>query len=350
MLCGAKDSAAPQRKLKVAIDGIGRIGRVVLRACLNLSFVEVTAINDPYFTPSEIEHLCKYDSLRGRLPVSIGLTGQDLVVGGQSIALHHSLTPDLAFPPRETDVLVWAAGVTPGFSEVLSLLAQQSFITVFTTHVVSPIVKLHIYGLDDDPIANGARLIALSTCDANAVLPVYRMLVETYQVEDTAITTLHPYLNDQNLLDGKSPIATAVELGRGAVTSIIPKRTSLEDILRNAPKVSDLRVSVMSFRVPTVAVANATLCCVVGKPVSTSALKEELSAWCRGPWAGIGSYSTDPCVSVDYLGMPYSFIIDDRWVESTGRLTRVVVWYDNEWQCASLVQRLLANAHAVLPL
>ncbi|NJK73887.1 MAG: hypothetical protein HC786_17895 [Richelia sp. CSU_2_1] len=330
--------------LRVAINGFGRIGRALFRICLQDPAIEIVAIDDCYLTLKEIAYLCKYDSIYGVLQQSVELIENQLFVSGKPIEILQ--VGDLTNLPfadgLDIDVLVDASGDTSNLDAKLEFLKHCPFRTAFTNYPANRRSQTYIYGTQERSALIIGKIVFLGTCDANAVLPIYKQLATAYTIKSASIVTLHPYLSNQNLLDGKSP-SRDLELGRASQNNLIPKTTSLEDIMREYFPNSKDRIAAMSFRVPTNAVANANLHLVFEEAVSKQLLQSTLAEWCDTIWAGIGLYSQERCVSIDHLASPYSFIIDHHWIDTAGSQARISLWYDTEWGYSSRVYDFLKD-------
>ncbi|MCU0541030.1 MAG: hypothetical protein MUE44_02440 [Oscillatoriaceae cyanobacterium Prado104] len=335
------------KTLRVAINGFGRIGRALFRICLKDPAIEIVAINDFYLTQEEIAYLCKYDSIYGVLPQAVELANDRLFVGGQAIKiLQIGDLKNLPFVAElDIDVLVDASGDSSNFYAKLEFLEKCPFRTAFTNYPANRRSQVYIYGAENSNISTLGKIVFLGTCDANAVLPVYKQLATAYDIKSASIVTLHPYLSHQNLLDGKSPTQD-LELGRASQNNLIPKTTSLEYIMKEYFPDRQDEIAIMSFRIPTNAVANANLHLVFEESISKQLLQSTLAEWCGTIWAGIGLYSQEKCVSIDYLAAPYSFIIDHHWIDTAGNQARISLWYDNEWGYSSRVYDFLKDVLA----
>lgn len=335
------------KPLRIAINGFGRIGRALFRICIKDPAIEIVAINDFYLTQEEIAYLCKYDSIYGVLPHAVKLANDRLLVGGKPIEiLQVRDLKNLPFVAEwDIDVLVDATGDSSNLEAKLEFLEQCSFRTAFTNYPANRRSQVYIYGAENCSALTLGKIVFLGTCDANAVLPIYKQLATAYEIKSASIVTLHPYLSNQNLLDGKSPNRD-LELGRASQNNLIPKTTSLEDIMKEYFPDRQDEIAVMSFRVPTNAVANANLHLVFEESISKQLLQSTLAEWCGTIWANIGLYSQERCVSIDYLAAPYSFIIDHHWIDTAATQARISLWYDNEWGYSSRIYDFLKDVLA----
>lgn len=324
-------------KKRIVIHGFGRIGRAFFRICSNDPEIEVVAINDFYLTPKEVHYLIKYDSVYGVFPGTVMLVDNHLIVDGKTISLYqNSSIQNIPLENDHIDCLIYATGDLTSLYDELTFLEHCSFYSVLTCHTVDKRVKTFYFGIEDPNTLKSNKIISLSTCDAAAVLPVYKLLARIFGIESASLVTLHPYLGSQNLLDGKPP-GDEIELGRSAINSLLPKKTSLESIMKEQCSDDKDKIMVMSYRVPTDSVSNANMHLLLCNEVNREMLQETLSTWCRNACSGFGLYSQEQCVSIDYRCTPYSFIIDHRWINSVKNHARISVWYDNEWGYASRV-------------
>ncbi len=326
-----------EKTIKVAINGFGRIGRAFFRICLKDPLIDIVVINDAYLMPDNLAYLCKYDSVYGVLPNEVRLVNEQLVVDGKQILLYQSLSIE-ALPLEEygIDILVYASGDLAQLDFLLPSLMCTSYKTIFTSHLKNEYISPFIYGTEKLAILATLKVVSLSTCDANAVLPLYQFLSSTFGIESASVVTLHPYLSSQNLLDSRSP-SHDMELGRSAINTLIPKSTSLEHILKEYFPHEEKSIMAMSFRVPTSSVASAITHFQFRRMVDQGTLKARIAEWCRTVCARIGLFSIDNCVSIDYVQSHHSFVISDKFLDCVDNQARIIAWYDNEWGYAARI-------------
>ncbi|MEG3638111.1 glyceraldehyde 3-phosphate dehydrogenase NAD-binding domain-containing protein [Magnetococcus sp. PR-3] len=324
-----------QAPLRVAIHGFGRIGRVLFRQLALLPQIQVVAINDTAFSTREMAYLANFDSVYGRcrVPLTV-INDHQLALEDQPILTFSQA--DFAWIPANTQILIDASGDKQQLLGACRALAIQVDQVLITCPLHQSDVALNLYGVQqastEDP------MVSFSSCDAAAVAPLMAWFEETYGVEEVAITTLHPVLNNQNVLDGKSP-DDQLQLGRSALNAVIPKTSSLQPILQQL--FPHCAVRVLNFRVPTNAVTCAQFHFTLKSESTLQTLREELLGWIEEQGAALVVGVDHPATSLDFVGESASLIMDWSWLEVSGKEVRGLIWYDNEWGYAAQITRYL---------
>lgn len=330
--------------VRIGINGFGRIGRVVARIIAGRQDMTLVAVNDLTADLANLVYLYNFDSTYGRAasPASVAGDGK-MAVADQMVTVTNQSDP-AAVPWRElgVDVLVDATGVADVIMAERALVEAGKLSKVVVTHAPSKGVDLHvIMGINEGAYdAAKHHVVASSICDANAIAHPLRCLDETFGIVQGMVTTLHPWLSYQNLLDGSvdsvaSPGHTWGDyaLGRSSVDTLIPKNTTaVKALIPIMPQLAS-RLHGFSYRIPTGIVTSADITVQLDRPVTEASLREALESLCDGsPYLHANKESL---VGKDYAGQPYSAVIDLPWAQCTGQLAKVVVWYDNEWGYAA---------------
>ncbi len=340
--------------IRVGINGLGRIGRAVYRQLLERRGIDVVAINDVNPDAANLAYLLRYDTLYG--PLSEPVEAEDegtLRVRGRRIALTHEVAIDRA-AWEHCDVVVDASGDPENAKRAHRLPPHVKACIV--TNASTAVDFTLLFGVNEQALdLRRHRVIGTSICDANACAPVLAALDDAFGVAHGFVTTLHPWLGYQNLLDGAPPPAAAAlapedrwVLGRASVGNLIPKPTSVvaacEQVLPNLAGA----LQCFSYRVPTATVSSADLSIVLERPASKASLIEALSSWqARHEPYDVLRLSEEPLVSSDHSRSECSATIDTRWMMvAGGTLAKVVCFYDNEWGYASRVVDAISLAGA----
>ena len=333
----------PSREIRVGLNGFGRIGRAVFRINALAKRLRIVAVNDiDPFLDNHV-HLLRYDSTYGRFggTVAQGQAPCEVLVDGDPVRFYAER--DIAAVPWEDhgiDVVIDASGVAENVHASRDLVASGRIQKVVVTH--SPkegVDHTVIYGANDETYDDNAHhVVSTSICDSNASGPVLKRLDDAFGVESGFITTLHPWLSYQNLVDGSvrsvsSPGHhwTDFSLGRASTMSLIPKGTTLCGALdRVMPEIAS-RVEATSFRVPTMIVSASDLVIRVGRDVTADDVNA-LFAEAAADRPRIFGYGDDMLVSIDHAASEYSLFFDARWTRANkDRMVKMIVWYDNEW-------------------
>lgn len=337
--------------MKVGVNGLGRIGRMVLRQLWANGSDEVVHINDPQMTPEHAAYLIKYDSVYGRFSGEAEARPGGLDVRDANRHWKIGLTTETsaALPPwadAGVDLLVEASGVTANASACRTIVTQGVRFAVITQ--LSDFADTTVvFGVnEDDALASPSAVVATNTCDAVAIAPVLRRLGDLEPIESASLITLHPWLSYQNLTDGPvhgvaaaTPHFADMALGRSAVGAVIPKQTTAARCIEAVLPSLAGRLSGMSYRVPTASVCYCDLTVRFQNAIAAADVTRILSSG-----SSYVRLSTEPLVSVDLIGEPASAVVDHRFIGQVDRRTvRLSLGYDNEWGFAGRVNDLIAH-------
>ncbi|GAB4257585.1 MAG: type I glyceraldehyde-3-phosphate dehydrogenase [Deferrisomatales bacterium] len=333
--------------VRIAINGVGRIGRNAFRVALQRDELELAAVND-LMDAATLAHLLRYDSSLGRLPTPLELRGDRLIAGGREIPVLRSPDPAaLPWADLGVDVVLECTGRHLGRERAARHLRAGAGRVVLSAPSPEADVTV-VRGVNEerfDPLRH--RIVSNASCTTNCLAPVLRVLHAAFGVRKGMLTTVHSYTNDQCLLDAPH---RDLRRGRAAAVSMIPTTTGAAAAVGEV--LPDLRGKLdgVSVRVPTPNVCLADLTVALGRGASVSAVNDALRRAAEGPLSGILGYTDEPLVSVDYLGCPLSAVVDGpktRVVE--GDLIKVLAWYDNEWAYANRLLDLAAQVGAAEP-
>ena len=331
---------------RVAINGFGRIGRMVLRAAkqrrLDLDFV---AINDI----ADIEPLgmvLRYDSIHGRYPGTVEWTGDSLVVDGDAIRVFKvsdkRAGDPFAFPWHDLaiDVVVESSGQFRGRDELQRHLDAGARRVLLTVPGKDALDATIVSGVNDDALRPEHRLISNSSCTTNCAAPVAKILEEAYTIRRGFLTTVHAYTNDQRLFDYPHK---DMRRARMAALNIVPTSTGAARALGLVVPSLKGKVEGLAFRVPVPSGSVVDLTVDTEKKVDAQEIHDLMRRAAAGAMKGILKVSTDPIVSADVIGDPHSAIYDAPLTQVLGeRLVKVVAWYDNEWGYSCRIADLTA--------
>ncbi len=332
--------------LRIGINGFGRIGRAITRILLARNRHQIVHINDLNDDTANLAYLLKYDTTYGRLTQQVSGAAGALTIGDQTIRLtHQHAIAEVDWAKSGVDVVIEATGVSRNEHHARALL--PSLRAVLVTNACPTADFSLVFGATEKQFEPGKhKLISTSICDAIAVAPVLKALHEAFKLDYGFITTLHPWLSYQNLMDGPARSQaypghthSHFPLGRASVGALIPKPTTVVSACeRILPEMAGL-LKCMSYRVPTPCVSSADLSLHFENGTSETAVVEVLEKL-RASQHGreVVRITDEPLISVDYLGDPHSCIIDTRWLMlNQGKQLKLVLWYDNEWGYSSRV-------------
>lgn len=332
-------------KMKVLINGLGRIGRAIVRINLESNYFDLVAINDINPDNKNIAYLLKYDCTYGRLQNTIDNDEDHIYIDGHAIRVSHEKEiNDVDF--SGIDIVIEASGVQKNIDQVERLAEASTVKRFIITNVNSKKSKNIIFGVNENELENiDNRIISSSICDAISLGPIYHILSRQFKIESGFLVTLHPWLSYQNLLDGPAKswsqpgdVYSHYALGRASTDALIPKSTSAIRALSNVfPKALDTVCS-FSYRTPTQIVSSAVLTLVLDRDTTTEELIGMFEEAEKQQKYHIIETTNEPLISVDYVKNDHSTIIDTRWVQvKNGNHIELVYWYDNEWGYSSRI-------------
>ncbi|MBI2095267.1 MAG: aldehyde dehydrogenase [Candidatus Omnitrophica bacterium] len=329
--------------IRIGLNGFGRIGRAIFRINEKQKRFQVVAINDLDDNVENHAYLLKYDSIHGRFKGKVNAKNgnREMSVGGGRVRFYSEA--DISKVPWKkygVDIVVDASGVYHNVLASRRLLKNKIVRKIIITHSPKDGVDFTmIFGVNEtqyDPRRHG--IISSSICDVNAAAPALKILDEAYGIEQGYMTTLHPWLSYQNLLDGSVRSVSSPGhfwqdfcLGRASTCSLIPKQTTVGEALgRVLPSLAS-RVNVISFRVPTGSVSASDITLTLRKVPKADEINKLFKNAARRNAQVIG-YQEESLVSVDFLGIDQSLVVDGRWTRSNPKGgVKLVLWYDNEW-------------------
>ena len=315
--------------VKVAINGFGRIGRLVARAILAKGELELVAINDLGDAKTNAL-LFKRDSVHGTYQGSVSAEGNDLVIDGKRIRVTAERDP-AKLPWKELNVDI-ALECTGFFTDAesagkhLTAGARKVLISAPAKGVDLTVV----YGVNHDKLTAEHKIVSNASCTTNCLAPVAKVMNETFGIARGFCTTVHAYTNDQKILDQIHP---DLRRARAAAMSIIPTTTGAARAVGEVLPELKGKLDGSAIRVPTPNVSLIDLVFDSKKPTTKEEVNAALKAASEsGPLKGYLGYSDEPLVSIDYNGNPNSSTVDSlETAVLDGTLVRVVSWYDNEW-------------------
>ncbi|MGN3973339.1 type I glyceraldehyde-3-phosphate dehydrogenase [Tsuneonella sp. SYSU-LHT278] len=315
---------------KVAINGFGRIGRLVARAILERDDhdLELVSINDLADTRSNAL-LFGFDSTHGRFPGTVDTDGNDLVVNGKHIRVTAEKDPgNLPHKANGIDIVLECTGFFQSDEAArphISAGAKRVLISAPATGVSRTIV----FGVNQDSLTAEDDIVSNASCTTNCLAPVAKVLNDTMGIERGFMTTIHSYTNDQRMLD---QIHKDLRRARGGAQNMIPTTTGAARAVGLVLPELKGKLDGSSVRVPTPNVSMVDLVFVPGRDTSAEEINEALKAAAEGPMKGVLDYTDQPLVSSDFNHYPASSTVDSlETAVLEAKLARVVSWYDNEW-------------------
>jgi len=316
---------------KIAINGFGRIGRLVFKAAYTNPKLEVVAIND-LTDARTLAHLLKYDSIHGKFPGTIAVDGNFLVVDGKKIEVYAQKDPAaLPWSKLGVEIVVEATGKfrdRNGMQKHIQAGAKKVVLTVPANAKEDVDVTL-VLGVNDEMLTKSAVLVSNASCTTNCLAPIAKVLNDNFGIKCGLMNTIHSYTNDQVILDFPHK---DLRRARAAALSIIPTKTGAAKAIGLVIPALDKKLDGFAMRVPTPDGSVVDLTCKLEKPATIDEINAAMKAAAEGPMKGILEYCEDPIVSTDIIGNPHSSVFDAALTKVLdGNFVKVVSWYDNEW-------------------
>jgi glyceraldehyde 3-phosphate dehydrogenase len=317
-------------KIKVAINGFGRIGRNVFKIALEKPGIEVIGINDLTDTKT-LAHLLKYDSTQGRF-AGVTFDSENIIVNGFKVKVTSERNPANIPWKEKPDVVIESTGIftskeSPkgGYGDHLKNGAKKVILTVPAKDTIDAMIVL---GVNDNDLKPEHHCVSNASCTTNCLAPVAKVLNDNFGIEIGYMTTIHSYTNDQRILDFPH---NDLRRARSAALSQIPTTTGAAKAVGKV--IPDLKGKLdgISVRVPTPTGSLVDLVVVLKKEATKEEINAAMKKAAEGPMKGILEYTEDPIVSVDVVHNTASSVFDAQSTMVNGKMIKVLAWYDNEW-------------------
>ena len=315
------------RKIKIGINGFGRIGRMVLRLSLARTDLEVIAIND-LLDINHLAYLLKYDSVHGKINSNISIEGNSLNIDGQKIQITSEKDPKLiGWDNLGVDVVLECTGI------FTTLDTAQYHIDGGAPKVVisapSKDAPMFVMGVNHDTINKNDSVISNASCTTNCLAPPIKVLNDNFGVEEALMTTVHAVTATQFTVDG--PSKKDFRAGRSSLLNIIPASTGAAKAVTKVIPSLEGKITGMAFRVPTANVSVVDLTVKLSKETSYEEIMSTMEIASKGELKNILGFSSDDVVSQDFIGDVRTSIIDSKaGIQLNSKFYKIITWYDNE--------------------
>jgi len=316
--------------VKVGVNGFGRIGRLFTRAAIGDGDIDIVAVND-LTDPKTLRHLFKYDSVHGTYCGEVEAEADGLVIDDKHVKVLAEKDPSkLPWKDLGVQVVIESTGIftkREGAARHLDAGADKVIISAPATDPDLTVVM----GVNEDMFdPKKHHVLSNASCTTNALVPLVKVLLDSFGIERAFMTTIHAYTNDQVILD--SPHKD-LRRARAAGMSIIPTSTGAARATALVIPEMKGKIDGVAMRVPTFDASIVDLVAILGKEVTVDEVNKAVeNAADKGRMAGILAYTEDPIVSIDVVGSSYSSVFDAlSTMVMGGNLVKVMTWYDNEW-------------------
>ncbi|MBN2414340.1 type I glyceraldehyde-3-phosphate dehydrogenase [bacterium] len=330
--------------MKLAINGFGRIGRLVFRAASTRKDIEIVAVND-LTDAATLAHLLKYDSVHGRFPGEVHADGNSIVVDGRAVRVLSEKNPAaLPWKALGIDVAVESTGIFRKRDQIAAHLEAGARKVLLSVPAKDQIDATIVLGVNDDDLKPEHAIVSNASCTTNCLAPVAKVLHETFGIKKGLMTTIHAYTNDQKILDLPH---SDLRRARAAAMSMIPTTTGAAKAVGKVIPDLNGKLNGMAVRVPTPDGSMVDLVAELEKPATADEINAAVKRYAEGPMKGILQYSDEPLVSVDIIGNPHSSVFDSLSTMTIGdNLVKIISWYDNEYgyscRMVDLIEKMAA--------
>lgn len=316
--------------IKVAINGFGRIGRNALKILMERDDANVVAIND--ITDSKtLAHLLKHDSSYGTYRKDVKYTENEIVVDGKKIKILAEKEPEkLPWKDLGVDVVIESTGFFTKPEDARKHIDAGAKRVIISAPAKGEGAKTIVIGVNDEMVEDSDEILSNASCTTNCIAPVMKVLEDTFGIEKAMMTTIHSYTGSQRILDAP---AKDLREARSAAENIVPTTTGASKAAAlTVPALKD-RFNGLSIRVPTPVVSLSDITAVVKRDTTVEEINEVFKKAAQDKkYQGIIGVTEEELVSKDFVGSPYSCIVDLPLTDVVcGNMIKVVAWYDNEW-------------------
>jgi glyceraldehyde 3-phosphate dehydrogenase len=331
-------------KIKIGINGFGRIGRLVFRAAVNNPAVEVGGIND-LITVDYMAYMLRYDSIHGQFKGPIEVKDGNLVVNGKAIRVTAEKDPaNLRWNEVGAEYVVESTGL------FLTKETAEAHIKAGAKRVVMSApskddTPMFVMGVNNTSY-KGEAIVSNASCTTNCLAPLAKVIHDKFGIVEGLMTTVHATTATQKTVDG--PSAKDWRGGRAAAGNIIPSSTGAAKAVGKVIPSLNGKLTGMAFRVPTLDVSVVDLTCRLEKSATYDEICKAVKAAADGPMKGILGYTEDEVVSADFIGEARTSVFDSKaGISLNGNFVKLVSWYDNEWGYSNKVVELIQHMATV---
>lgn len=333
--------------IRVAINGLGRIGRCVARAIFEnpeYKNIELVAVNGS--APIEAQkHLLKYDSIHGRFTKSVEISDGNLVIDGKKVKLVAERDPKkLPWKELKIDVVLECTGAFTKQSDAAQHITAGAKKVIISAPAKEDLVKTIIFGVNDEILNASDEVISVGSCTTNCLAPIAKALNDSIGIEKGFMTTIHAYTNDQNVVDNAHK---DLRRARACAMSMIPTSTGAAKAIGLVLPELKGKLDGGAIRVPTANVSMVDLNFIAKKETSIAEVNEAVKRAASGRMKRVLQIVEEPLVSIDFNHTDYSSCFDATQTKVMGNFVKVCSWYDNEWafslrmlDVTSLIQKL----------
>ena len=328
------------KKIKIGINGFGRIGRLVLRAACENKNVQVTGINDPFMDLDYAKYMLTYDTVHGRFGGTVEVKDGKLVVNGSPITFFTEKEPSaIDWKSCGAEYIAEATGRFTAYADAAQHLKGGAKKVVITGP--SKDAKMFVMGVNQETYTSDLQVVSNASCTTNCLAPLAKVINDKFGITEALMTTVHSTTATQLTVDG--PSKKDWRGGRAASANIIPSGTGAAKAVGEVIPALKGKLTGMAFRVPTINVSVVDLTARLNKATTMDEIKAAIKEAAAGSMKGIVEYTEDSVVSSDFIGDSNTCIFDaEAGIMLNPNFVKLVAWYDNEWGYSCKVVDLIA--------
>ena len=332
------------KKVKIGINGFGRIGRLVLREAFERNDVEIVAVND-LMDIEQLAYLLKYDSVHGTFKKQVTVEGDFLIIEGQKIRVTAEKDPSLLkWNEVGVEVVADCSGVFKTMDKAsLHLQAGAKKVVISSP---SDDIPMFVMGVNHENITENDTILSNASCTTNCLAPVAKILNDEFGIVEGLMTTVHAATASQLVVDGSSK--KDFRGGRSALNNIIPASTGAAKAVTKVIPELDGKLTGMAFRIPTPNVSVVDLTVKLAKPTSYENIMQVFKNAVETNYKGILGFTNDAVVSQDFVSDTRTAIIDaDAGIALNDTFFKIVAWYDNEYGYSAKLLDLIVHVNSL---
>lgn len=317
------------KKVKIGINGFGRIGRLVMRVCASRDDVDVVAVNDPFIGAEYGKYMLEHDTIHGAFNGECKVRGNDLVVNGKKVAFYEEREPNLIpWGKHNVDVVVEATGKFTKYEDAKKHLEGGAKKVVVSAPGKE--MPMFVMGVNQEKYQKDMLVVSNASCTTNCLAPLAKVINDNFGIEEGLMTTVHSITATQLTVDG--PSKKDWRGGRAASYNIIPSSTGAAKAVGEVIPELKGKLTGMSFRVPTANVSVVDLTVRLSKPTTYEKIVKAVKNAAANELNGILGWTDEPLVSSDFIGDKRTSIFDvNAGIMISPTFVKLVSWYDNEW-------------------
>jgi glyceraldehyde 3-phosphate dehydrogenase len=316
-------------KIKVGINGFGRIGRLILRIISHRKDIEVVGVNDPFIEIDYAKYLLDNDSIHGHFDIETKIEDGKLIVGNQKIKFYAEKDPTLInWKECGAEYIVEATGKFTNLDGAMAHITAGAKKVIITAPAKD--VPMFVMGVNENTYNKDIKILSNASCTTNCLAPLAKMINDDFGIDEALMTTVHSTTATQLTVDG--PTKKDWRGGRAASYNIIPSTTGAAKAVGQVIPSLMGKITGMSIRVPTLDVSIVDLTCKLSKDTTYENICNAIKKHSETDMKGIVGYTDEPCVSSDFIGDARTCIFDEKaGIMLSPKFVKLVAWYDNEW-------------------